>query len=124
GVSSLRASGTVIQYEDNEIRISLEVPMPDWSIYSVDVVFIFKEEPGNDPGFAVVNAFENMSPEDIGSASQFEITIHNCALAGGVANDKPLPLVDSPGAEIYLNFVAETRGRSVKKILYYSFYSA
>ena len=124
GASSLRASGTVIPYDDREVRMSFDIPMHDRSVFSLDVTFIFKEDAAEVPGFSLVNALENMNPEDIGSAAQYEITIHNCAVSGGVANDNPLSLVEFPDKGIYLNFIAESRGRSLRNVLSYSFYSA
>lgn len=124
GPSSLRASGTVIPYEDDEVRMSLEIPLSDRSIFSLDVNFIFREDRGMSAGFNLVNALENMNPEDIGSAAQFEITIYNCAQPGGVATDRPLQLGESSGTGVYLNFMAEGRERNSQKVLFYSFYSA
>lgn len=89
----------------------------------MDATFIFKEDPGKDAGFTLVNALENMNPEDVGSAAQFEITIHNCARAGGVANEKPLSLGEFSGTGLYLNFMAEGRERSANKVIFYSFYT-
>lgn len=123
GSSSLRASGTVIPYGNDEVCMSLEIPMSDRSIYSLGVTFIFREDPGREAGFSLVNAFENMNPEDIGSAAEFEITIYNCARAGGVANENPVALGQMSGSGLYLNFMAEGREQSAHKVLYYSFYT-
>lgn len=123
GASSLRASGTVIPYGNNKVCMSLEIPMPDRSIYSLDVTFIFKEDPGRDTGFGLVNAFENMNPEDIGRAARFDLTIYNCSRPGGVVNEKPVALGEFSGSTLYLNFMAEGREQSGHKILHYSFYT-
>lgn len=123
GSSSLRSSGTVIPYENDEIRMSLEIPMSDRGLFDLDVTFIFKEDPGKDAGFTLVNELENMNPEDIGSSARFEITIHNCNRAGSVSNEKPLLLGELPGSGLYLNFIAGSRERSAQKVLHYSFYT-
>jgi len=124
GASSLRASGTVIPYDDKEVRMSFEIPMSDRSLFSLDVTFIFMEDAAGNPGFTIVNTLEDMNPEDIGDAAQYEITINNCSVSGGVANDNPLSLVEFPDKGIYLNFVAESRGRSSRSVLSYTIYSA
>ena len=123
GASSLRASGTVIPYENDEVRMSLEIPMSDRGLFDLDVTFVFEKDQGKDAGFTIVNELENMNPEDIGSSARFEITIHNCARTGGVSSEKPLLLGELSGSGLYLNFIAEGRERSAQNVLHYSFYT-
>lgn len=123
GSSSLRASGTVIPFENDEVRMSLEIPITDRSMFDIDVTFIFNQGTGKDKGFTIVNRLESMNPEDIGTSAQFEITIHNCDRAGVVSNEKPVLLGELSGSGLYLNFIAEGRERSAQKVLYYSFYT-
>lgn len=123
GSSSLRASGTVIPFENDEVRMSLEIPITDRSLFDLDVIFIFSQDGGKDKGFTIVNRLENMNPEDIGTSAQFEITIHNCDRAGVVSNEKPLLLGELSGSGLYLNFIAEGRERGAQKVLHYSFYT-
>lgn len=123
GSSSLRASGTVIPFENDEVRMSLEIPITDRSLFDLDVIFIFNQDGGKDKGFTIVNRLENMNPEDIGTSAQFEITIHNCDRAGVVSSEKPLLLGELSGSGLYLNFIAEGRERGAQKVLHYSFYT-
>jgi hypothetical protein len=104
--------------------MSIEIPVSGRGMFDLDVTFFFREDPGKEAGFTVVNALENMNPEDIGSAVQFDITVYNSARAGSVSNDKPLALGELFGTVLYLNFVAEGRDRSAHKVLHYSLYTA
>lgn len=124
GECSLRASGTVVQFEGNEIIASFQLPTPRGGIFDIDVTFIFREDSGRDAGFKLVNPLESMNPEDIGSAAQYELTIYNSSFPAGVSNESPLILGEYSGVKLYLNFMAEGRLSGSQKVLHYSFYTS
>ena len=124
GECSLRASGTVIQFEGNDITASFQLPTPQGGIFDIDVTFIFREDSGRDAGFKLVNPLESMNPEDIGSAAQYELTIYNSSFPAGVSNESPLMLGEYSGVKLYLNFMAEGRLSGSQKVLHYSFYTS
>lgn len=124
GECSLRASGTVIQFEGNEITASFQLPTPQGGIFDIDVTFIFREDSGRDAGFKLANPLESMNPEDIGSAAQYELTIYNSSFPDGVSNESPLMLGEYSGLKLYLNFKAEGHSTNSQKVFHYSFYTS
>lgn len=124
GSLSLRASGTVIQYEGEDVSLSFQLPMPDKSVVDIDVAFIFREDAGGSSGYKLVNLLEGMSPDDVGGSAQYEITVYNSSSPGGVSNERPIHLGEYEGLKLYLNFKAEGKSPVAQKVLHYSFYTS
>jgi hypothetical protein len=121
---SLRAAGTVIQYEDKDITLSFQLPMSDRSVFDIDVNFVFKEDSSRDSGYELVNPLEGVSPDDIGRSARYELTIYNSSFPDGVSNESPILLGEYAGIGLYLNFKAEGHSSASQKILHYSFYTS
>jgi hypothetical protein len=124
GSLSLRAAGTVIQFEDNDVTLSFQLPMSDRGVFDIDVNFVFREDSGRDSGYELVNPLEGMSPDDIGGSARYEIKIFNSSFPEGVSNERPILLGEYAGIGLYLNFKAEGRSPASQKILQYSFYTS
>lgn len=124
GSLSLRAAGTVIQYEDKDVTLSFQLPMSDRSVFDIDVTFVFREDSGRDSGYELVNPLEGMSPDDIGGSAQYELTVYNSSFPDGVSNERPIHLGEYAGFKLFLNFKAEGHSSASQKILHYSFYTS
>ncbi len=121
GASSIRGSGTLIPFDDNDITVSFQLPTGDEGIYDIDVTFKFLEDRGREPGFEILDVQENMPPEDIERSAVYDLKIFNADNPGGVSNEKPIVLGEYSGTYLSLNFKAE--GRS-QKVLHYTFYTS
>ncbi|MEW6143492.1 MAG: DUF6864 domain-containing function [Thermodesulfobacteriota bacterium] len=124
GPLSLRAGGTAIQFEDEDVTLSFQLPMSDRSVFDIDVTFVFREDSGRDSGYELVNPLEGMSPDDIGGSARYELTIYNSSFPDGVSNESPILLGEYAGIGLYLNFKAEGHSSASQKILQYSFYTS
>ena len=123
GTSSIRSSGTLIPFENNDITVSFQLPTSEEGIFDVDVTFRFSEDEGRDSGFEFVNPQESMPPEDIERSEVYDVIIYNSDKSGGVSNQKPIMLGEYGGMPLYLNFKAEGQPSQAHKVLHYTFYT-
>lgn len=123
GCFSIRSSGTLIPFEDNDITISFQLPTREECIYDVDVTFKLRREPGRAPGFDLVNPQESMPPEDVERSAVYDLIIYNASSTGGVSNQEPIMLGEFGGIHLYLNFRAEGHPPQAHKVVHYAFYT-